>query len=662
MAIQTAKIDFNQSGTPVASAFDDVYFSNTDGLEETRYVFLANNALPQRWNQSQQEDFVIAETGFGTGLNFLASWEAFERFVSENPASPLRRLYFISTEKFPLALADLETALGRWPQLEKFTTELLKRYPHLSEGCHRLKFHAKDYQIILDLWLGDLHQLLPEIDSPADGLVDAWFLDGFAPSKNPDMWTEALFSQMARLGKPGCTFATFTAAGFVRRGLQQAGFNVEKRKGFGHKRDMSAGWLAVRPVRADPSPWYQRQGSGHRHVTVIGAGLAGASLCHALCHHGFQVTLYSRGVADGASGNHQGGFYPQLHSQMNLSSRLMAQAFGFARRAYDSLQQEGFHFSEGRCGVLQLAFNDSLLKKQAKLIAQGDWPESLIHAVDQAEARRLAGLPLPWPGLFIAQGGWIEPAELVRAMLASCGEALTLVSDRHLTSLEQTNPGWRLTWQDNSQCTTELLVLCPGAEAVALPLLQSLPLRPVRGQVEHIPACPPASKLSTVLCHKGYMTPVHSGFQALGSTYVKQDLSRDYRAEEQQINLQTHRQALAHVDWIENLQGSGQGRASVRLGTPDHLPLLGAMPDIPQQREDYQSLNSGKGGRDYPAPANLEGLFLFMGLGSRGLCTAPLLGEALACQLAGKPMPLERSTLAALSPNRFLIRQLRKQG
>lgn len=237
-SIQGASLSWNQQGTPVSQQFDDVYFSNQDGLAETRHVFLQGNGLPQRWREPGRPDFTVAETGFGTGLNFLTLWQAHQAFRRAHPDQGPPRLHFISFEKYPLCRDDLRAAHAAWPELAELSEQLYAVWPDALPGCHRL--HPAPH-ITLDLWFGDVNALLPQLPDGLHGHVDAWFLDGFAPAKNPDMWTQALFDTMLRLARPGATFATFTAAGFVRRGLIQAGFEVSKVKGFGQKRECLAG-------------------------------------------------------------------------------------------------------------------------------------------------------------------------------------------------------------------------------------------------------------------------------------------------------------------------------------------------------------------------------------------------------------------------------------
>ncbi|HAS63691.1 MAG TPA: bifunctional tRNA (5-methylaminomethyl-2-thiouridine)(34)-methyltransferase MnmD/FAD-dependent 5-carboxymethylaminomethyl-2-thiouridine(34) oxidoreductase MnmC, partial [Vibrio sp.] len=248
-AITNAQLGWNEVGTPISDQFDDVYFSNVNGLEETRYVFLTQNHLPQRWQQYDQRRFVIAETGFGTGLNFLAVWQWFEQFKQQNPDAILQELHFISFEKYPLSPSDLIKAHQSWPELAKYAEQLQRHYPIAVPECHRIVL--ADGAITLDLWFGDIKDCMPLVPVPEQGVVDAWFLDGFAPSKNPEMWNQNLFDGMAKLAKQDCSCATFTAAGFVRRGLIEAGFDMKKVKGFGTKREMIAGRLLERKVKSN---------------------------------------------------------------------------------------------------------------------------------------------------------------------------------------------------------------------------------------------------------------------------------------------------------------------------------------------------------------------------------------------------------------------------
>lgn len=223
-----------RDGQPYASTFDDVYFSSDNGLLETEYVFLQGNDLAERWKSLGGKTFTIAETGFGTGLNFLC---AARLWLSTAPKDAT--LHFISTEKYPLSLNDLSRALQLWPELKELSEPLLANYENIFNGEKTLSLY--DNRVHLTLHIGDAKMCLTTLVKSNASLIDAWFLDGFSPSKNPDMWQADLFKQMALLSNSDTSLATFTSASAVRRDLTKAGFVVSKRLGFGKKREMLVG-------------------------------------------------------------------------------------------------------------------------------------------------------------------------------------------------------------------------------------------------------------------------------------------------------------------------------------------------------------------------------------------------------------------------------------
>lgn len=219
-----------RNGQPYACNFQDVYFSTDNGLLETDYVFLQGNNLATRWLNPDMQTFKIAETGFGTGLNFLYASKAWLETAPQQA-----KLHYISVEKYPLNIQDITSALNFWPQLKAISEPFILQYERLIGGIQTILLY--DNRVQLSLLIGDATECLSQVDDK----IDAWFLDGFAPAKNPDMWQAALFQQIARLSTPPATFATFTSAGDVRRGLIDAGFEVSKRAGFGKKREMLTG-------------------------------------------------------------------------------------------------------------------------------------------------------------------------------------------------------------------------------------------------------------------------------------------------------------------------------------------------------------------------------------------------------------------------------------
>ncbi|EHN8813018.1 TPA: bifunctional tRNA (5-methylaminomethyl-2-thiouridine)(34)-methyltransferase MnmD/FAD-dependent 5-carboxymethylaminomethyl-2-thiouridine(34) oxidoreductase MnmC [Enterobacter hormaechei subsp. xiangfangensis] len=656
-AIQPANLEFNAEGTPVSRDFDDVYFSNDNGLEETRYVFLDGNHLGTRFPEHPRSLFVVAESGFGTGLNFLTLWQAFDCFRAAYPEATLQRLHFISFEKFPLTAHDLRLAHQRWPELAHWAEQLQTQWPPAIGGCHRLILD--DGRVTLDLWLGDINDLTDKLDDSMNQKVDAWFLDGFAPAKNPDMWSPHLFSAMARLARPGATLATFTSAGFVRRGLQEAGFTMRKTKGFGRKRDMLVGVMEQDLAIPAQAPWFARRASTSREVAIVGGGIASALLSLALLHRGWQVTLYcaDEAPATGASGNRQGALYPLLSAHDPALFQFFPAAFTFARRLYDSLPVA---FDHDWCGVTQLGWDEKSQQKITQMLSLG-LPEDIAHAVTAQQVAETAGVDTGCGGIQYPLGGWLCPAELTSAAIAlGQSRGLTVYYAHKVQSLNRT-AHWKLRFADGKEAQHASVVLANGHHITQFTQTASLPVYPVGGQVSHIPTAPQLSKLRQVLCYDGYLTPQNpsNGHHCIGASYHRGETDMQYSEADQQQNRQRLVDCFPDASWAKEVDVSeGQARCGVRCATRDHLPMAGNVPDYDATLEVYQDLADSKE-TAVSAPVHPE-LFMLGGLGSRGLCSAPLLAEALAAQMSDEPVPLDRVTLAGLNPNRLWVRKLLK--
>ncbi|EPO7805850.1 bifunctional tRNA (5-methylaminomethyl-2-thiouridine)(34)-methyltransferase MnmD/FAD-dependent 5-carboxymethylaminomethyl-2-thiouridine(34) oxidoreductase MnmC [Enterobacter hormaechei] len=656
-AIQPANLEFNAEGTPVSRDFDDVYFSNDNGLEETRYVFLEGNHLSTRFPEHPRRLFVVAESGFGTGLNFLTLWQAFDCFRAAYPEATLQRLHFISFEKFPLTAHDLRLAHQRWPELAHWAEQLQTQWPPAIGGCHRLILDGG--RVTLDLWLGDINDLTDKLDDSMNQKVDAWFLDGFAPAKNPDMWSPHLFSAMARLARPGATLATFTSAGFVRRGLQEAGFTMRKTKGFGRKRDMLVGVMEQDLAIPAQAPWFARRASTSREVAIVGGGIASALLSLALLHRGWQVTLYcaDEAPATGASGNRQGALYPLLSSHDPALFQLFPAAFTFARRLYDSLPVA---FDHDWCGVTQLGWDEKSQQKITQMLSLG-LPEDIAHAVTAQQVAETAGVDTGCGGIQYPLGGWLCPAELTSAAIAlGQSRGLTVHYAHKVQSLSRT-AHWKLRFADGKEAQHASVVLANGHHITQFTQTASLPVYPVGGQVSHIPTAPQLSKLRQVLCYDGYLMPQNpsNGHHCIGASYHRGETDMHYSEADQQQNRQRLLDCFPNASWAKEVDVSeGQARCGVRCATRDHLPMAGNVPDYDATLEVYQDLADNKE-TAVSAPVHPE-LFMLGGLGSRGLCSAPLLAEVLAAQMSDEPVPLDRVTLAGLNPNRLWVRKLLK--
>ncbi|MGL6532966.1 bifunctional tRNA (5-methylaminomethyl-2-thiouridine)(34)-methyltransferase MnmD/FAD-dependent 5-carboxymethylaminomethyl-2-thiouridine(34) oxidoreductase MnmC [Aeromonas caviae] len=653
-SLHHARLDWNEAGTPVSSEFGDVYFSNDNGLSETRYVFLQQNRLPERFSHHDSDSFVIGETGFGTGLNFLATMAA---FLEQAPLSGNgSRLHFISVEKYPLTQADLRKALAAWPELAPLSQPLIDQWPLPVSGCHRLLF--ADGRIRLDLWFGDIKEMLPQVPHPATGLVDAWYLDGFSPAKNPEMWTQELFDNLARLARPDATLSTFTCAGFVRRGLIAAGFAMKKVKGHGSKREMLAGVREGKVPQQSIAPWYARPAGREGEVLIIGGGIASAMTALSLVERGRHVTLLCEDgePASGASGNRQGALYPLLNGEHDALSRFYSLAFGFARNRLLALAKH-HPVAFSLCGVTQLGYDDKSAAKLAKM-SQGPFPPELMHPLSAAEVEQVVGLPCDADGVSYPLGGWLCPADLTRAAIreAQASGRLEVVFNAAATHIAEQDGGWRVESRDGRQWRAPNLVVAAGHQLPALLPFAELPLYPVRGQVSHVPTTAGLSQLKTVLCYDGYLTPAHNGAHCIGASYGRNQTDLAYRTDEQEQNRARLQACVPQQRWPAEVDVSGaQARVGVRCASRDHLPVAGPVARLAALAD-----------HDVNAPADQQsalplhaGLYVLGALGSRGLCSAPVRRAGRQRDLR-RALPLAADLLEALHPARYWVRRLRR--
>ena len=658
--IQHAKIHFNEENTPVSDKFDDVYFSNQDGLAETHYVFLEGNQLWERWVNYQEAHFVIAETGFGTGLNFFAVTTLFREFRQKHPDSPLKRLYFTSFEKYPLPLDALQQAHLAYPQFSHLAQHLQQHWLNPIQGCYRFHFD----ETTLDLWFGDVAENLPQLGDYMNGKIDAWFLDGFAPSKNPDMWNEQLYQQMFRFTKPQGTFATFTAASAVRKGLENAGFNIKKRKGFGKKRECLSGQKTHEKLTALSTPWFHSQAANlkEQDIAIIGGGIASLCTAISLVKRGAKITIYCEAeqTALNASGNKQGAFYPQLSDDNERNIRFYIYAFAYGHQFLQWAIQQQIKFEHEFCGVALCAYNEKAESKLNK-IAELNLPSDLYQSLNQTKLSEKVGLPLPFGGGFIPQGAWVAPRQLVQHAFAFLEkQGVQIKTSQKVTTLSQTENGWQITTAENKTFCHQVVVLANGHKLTDFEQTQKLPLYPVRGQVSQIPTSENLLKLKTVLCYDGYLTPVDQAktSHCIGASHVRDNATREFSLTEQQENQQKIQQNIPE-NWTKEVDTSGNlARIGVRCSVRDLTPMMGAVPHFSAQQVQYQNLfNLRRRKQPIEQAANYPNLYLIGALGSRGLTSAPFLGETLASLIYGEPLPMSEDLIHNLMPNRSWVRR-----
>ncbi len=643
-----AQLDWDGQGQPLSRQFNDVYFAREDGLGETRHVFLDGNNLNHRCATLPPGGrLVIGETGFGTGTNFLCAWQLFEQSA---PADA--QLHFVSVEKYPLSPADLQRALALWPELAPWSNPLLEQYVAIQPGFQRLLLAGG--RVVLTLLIGDVLELLPQLD----GQIDVWFLDGFAPAKNPDMWGLPLFQQLARLSAPGASLATFASSGFVRRALIEAGFAMRRVPGYGTKWENLNGHYAG-PAATPEKPWFARPQyrPPQRAALVIGAGLAGCATAASLAARGWQVTLLERHgeIAQEASGNPQGVLYLKLSAHGTALSQLIVSGFGHTRRLLQRLQA-GVDWAP--CGVLQLAFDAKEDERQARLAAA--FPNELLHRLDQAQAEARAGIQLPAGGLFYPEAGWVHPPALCQLLVEH--PQISLLPHSDALQLYRVDGQWQAFDGERLLAAAPVAVLAGAAEVKRFAAAAELPLKRIRGQISRLPQTTASAALACVVCAEGYVAPARHGEHTLGASFDFHSDDLSPTTSEHAGNLQLLRDISSdlaerlHADQLDPAQL--EGRAAFRCTSPDYLPIVGPLADSAAFTERYAVL--GKDARqvpDTPCPW-LDGLYVNSGHGSRGLISAPLSGELLAAWLNDEPLPLPRSVAEACHPNRFALRKL----
>lgn len=582
---------WTEAGEPRSGRYGDVYFSAEDGLAETRAVFLDGCDLPNAW--AGRRDFTVAELGFGSGLNIAALLDLWREYRPEGG-----RLHIFSIEGYPLDAGQARRALSAWPEIHEATAALVDRWPAATPGFHRIdlpEFHA-----VLDLAVGEVEWALAQWT----GRADAWFLDGFAPSVNPGMWSDAVFDLIAAKSAPDARVATFTVAGVVRRGLGERGFAVEKRPGHGRKRERLEARRAGDPVTAAPP----------RPVIVIGAGIAGAATARALKAAGMApVVLEATGPGAGASGFPAALVTPRFDLGDQTVAALFVQAVERADALYSAVP--GAVVARG---VLQLAGAERDARRFERIAGQPSWVDGAMTLTDEAEASGIADEPVEGPGLRMASAFVVAPHAILSAWLdpeaARTGEAARIAPHAG---------GWRVLDPTGAVLAeAEAVVLCAGAGNAAL--APDLSLSPVRGQAEWVDG----GEASNAIAWGGYVAPTGTGF-LFGATHDRGDTGTEVRPADTERNLAALAARLPRLA-ARVEPHAVRSRAATRATTRDRLPVAGPLPGQP-------------------------GLFVLGGLGSRGFCLAPLLSEHVAALIAGLPSPLPSDVAERITPSRAAL-------
>ncbi|ANN73463.1 tRNA (5-methylaminomethyl-2-thiouridine)(34)-methyltransferase MnmD [Bordetella bronchialis] len=600
-------------GVPYSREYGDVYHAADGAWAQARHVFLQGNGLPGRWAGKQR--FTVCETGFGLGVSFLALWQAWR----EDPRRP-RRLHMVSFEAHPLRREDLAGMLRRHAAdaaLDGLAQALIAQWPPVLPGVHRLEFEGG--AVTLTLGFGDARTLVPALEFAAD----AFFLDGFAPARNPEMWTPALMRALAAHALPGATAATWCSAGAVRRALQEAGFTVAKRPGFAGKTHMT---VAVHPgvcTAPDAPP---------ADVAVVGGGIAGAAIAQALGLRGIPVTVFDPLGDSSAHGGHAAAaLTPLVARDDNVRARLSRAGSQRAWSRWGALPGDARPW---RCGTLQLSRDAGRAADAASVLRALAFPASWVQAVDAAQAAVIAGLPLSRGGLYFAAGMRVRPHALIQALLATPG--IRRMPAR-IARVAHRDGAWRLyadTGREAGQAAIVILANALGARDVldASGLLGPLPrvaqMHALAGEVTLLPAGDLGGGPRCIVGGEGYLLPAVDGWCVAGSTYVHGAVESHVSAAGQEVNIAKAAGLLGDPGLPASVRaaaGTLPGWAGWRAVMPGRLPAIGPLSHAP-------------------------GIYLATGYASRGLSWAALAADVIAARLCGEPAILESDLLAAVAP------------
>ncbi len=627
-----------------ATEFGDVYASRAGAWGQARAVFIDGCGLPAQWEQGACVR--LLETGFGLGVNFLATWAALEsgddgvhRELIEagidKDCHGSARLQYLAIEKHPFTRNELRDALALSiaaapaairSQLERLAARLLAQWPPMIPGFHALEL---DERVSLTLVFDDIESALPQVA----GRFDAIFLDGFAPDRNPVMWSAPVLAQVAALAAPGARLSSWCVAGAVRRALADAGFQVQKRPGYGGKRDcLSAHWpKGATPGQAAVDAPFIATAAGAAasevivpaEAIVIGAGIAGGSIARQLAHRGVRVTVLERDQpASGGSGNPVGVVRPEPGSAANPITELTAAGVTWLMRwveRYEGSSHQGQQVPHDWCGVLRIARDERKREKMAQQAgtADADW----LQAVALDEAARLCGTMPAETGFHLPQAGWIVPPALVAAMLDH--PLIDVRKGAEARDLRRGSGIWQLALADGSQLQSALVVLATafdqGLGATRLNMGRA------RGQLSMLPMRE-GRTLHKVVCRDGYIAPAVNGWHVVGATVQHDDDGAARRSDDEQNFERMQRLLPGFAGSAAELQS---GRVGWRSTTPDRLPLVGKVD---------------------------EGLYASLGHGARGVTCAPLCGEFLAAMICNEPLPLGAAWIARLDPLRRAFR------
>ncbi len=644
-----------RDGQPYSEMFDDIYYSSNEGEcisgeSEFNHVFLKNNALPERWHSNG--DFVIAELGFGSGLNCILTIREWLKHTEGDKRN--KCLHYIALEKYPLSPEAIVELISRYPELKEICEELISNYPPAVEGAHSR--HLFGSRIIIHYKFMDAYEALKDERFN----VDAWYLDGFSPAKNMDMWSEPLFEKLAQNSHPGTTCSTYTAAGFVKRNLSNAGFTVNKVKGYGKKREMLTATFDVKQkhtFKYADKPWFAspiKANISIKKATIIGAGIAGLSMAYSLVRRGWSVTVIDRhaGVAKETSGNPAVIVYPRLSVNNDVDTEFYTDAYCYNLYTLEALQKKHRQQFWFDCGLLQLTDKKRISEIIKKFDLNDDYVsiyKELAKGADKKDDQRVYAE--------YKSAGVVLSRVLCDVLKQECGDRLNLVQ-AEITEIKHLDGCWSCLSGEQNIAKSEILVIANGTGINDLGLTANFPVNIIRGQIAVFKENINSKNIQKVMNADKHITPSITNKHYLGATYSRDNANVDINDNESWELLDS-----INNDFPETLLRGDYCDAWVGFRTisKDRVPIVGAMFDEKFFNEEYMDIHQGNTKKNYRSARYLNGLYVTAAHGSRGFTSSFLSAEIIAAQIEGEPVPVSKRVMDYLNPSRFIVNNFKRR-
>ena len=581
-----------KNNTLFSEEFDDLYSSAKGAVAECNHVFIKGNNLKERFeNLGENSKFYIGEIGFGIGINFLTTCKSWLDHTKQNQV-----LEFYSFDKYLFRLSDFKTLNVSCPDLKEYISELERNYPRNIQGAQKISLFGG--RIILNLIIG-------EIDNTQEYIklmdkVDAWYFDGFSPSKNPDLWSIKLFKCIHKSCHENTTFSTYTSSGLVKNNLTESGFNHSRAMGFSDKRHMLKGTVDTQ----------LKKNTSNTKVAVIGSGIAGCVLSYTLAKKGIEVDLYEKSdsICSGASSHELLVTYPRLSAHDTAFGSFTLHSYIFATNFYKQLKTDAWK----KTGVIILNHDAATEKRQSSLLEKRADGE-IYRYIDPDEASEISGIDIKLNGLIYEDAGYILPEEMCKFLIES--PKINIFTSSHIKSIKKNREVFNLNI-GKKKFEYQNVCVCAGSETANIVDIDGISIK--RGQVTHIESLDNISRIKLPICAKGYISPRVNNIHLVGSSYSDSE-DTDLSEEEHLYNLNN----LKLV--IDEEMNVITGQTGHRAVSKDHMPVVGMK----------------------------DGIYINTCHGSRASVTAPISAEIIASMIVDEAPPLMGRELESLSPERF---------